>query len=322
MPRSNPHVSPASCCDRKSAAATSLFVVIFVALAASVMAQGILTESFTYQGRLFDEGSAVNGVYDFEFKLYDRADFSTGLQVGSAVIVDDTTVWDGLFAVELDFGAALYTGNEVWLQVALREGTSTGPYTGLDPRQKMTAAPFATLALDADRLGGYDASSYSLVGHPHSGTDITSGTVSAARIDGTIARDSEIMPTVLANDGSSSGLDADYLDGSNSTSFARKATSAKAYGYVSEYSGLISGSFNVDSAVWSDTYDRYEITITDMYFNYNDIAVVTSKGDAGSCPAGTVARHSSVSGKLLVYHVNLDGTNGKCSFSFVVFAGT
>ena len=34
-----------------------------------------------------------------------------------------------------------------------------------------------------------------------------------AQIPATIARDSEIMPTVLANDGTGSGLDVDKLDG-------------------------------------------------------------------------------------------------------------
>ena len=51
--------------------------------------------------------------------------------------------------------------------------------------------------------------------HTHSGADITSGTVADARIAASLARDSEIMPTVLAGDGSGSGLDADLLDGQN-----------------------------------------------------------------------------------------------------------
>lgn len=56
--------------------------------------------------------------------------------------------------------------------------------------------------------------------HSHSGNDITSGTVAEARIDTAIARDNEIMPTVLANDGDSSGLDADLLDGQHASAFA------------------------------------------------------------------------------------------------------
>jgi hypothetical protein len=71
--------------------------------------------------------------------------------------------------------------------------------------------------LDADRLDGRDASSFAASTHTHSGTDITGGTVAEARIDPSLARDGEVMPTVRANDGPGSGLDADKLDGLDST---------------------------------------------------------------------------------------------------------
>jgi len=51
------------------------------------------------------------------------------------------------------------------------------------------------------------------------GNHVSSGTIPQARIDAAIARDSEIFPTVLANDGSGSGLDADRLDGLDATAF-------------------------------------------------------------------------------------------------------
>ena len=74
--------------------------------------------------------------------------------------------------------------------------------------------------LSADELDGKDASSFAASAHPHAGEDITSGTVSEARIDGSVARDGEIVPTVQAGDGSGSGLDADQLDGKDSTAFS------------------------------------------------------------------------------------------------------
>ena len=49
--------------------------------------------------------------------------------------------------------------------------------------------------------------------------NLSSGTVPEARIDAAIARDSEIMPAVLANDGPGSGLDADLLDGQHAAAF-------------------------------------------------------------------------------------------------------
>jgi len=56
--------------------------------------------------------------------------------------------------------------------------------------------------------------------HVHSGADITTGTVAEARIDGALARDSEVMGIVLGADGPGSGLDADTLDGQHATAFA------------------------------------------------------------------------------------------------------
>jgi hypothetical protein len=48
---------------------------------------------------------------------------------------------------------------------------------------------------------------------------ISSGQIADARIADTIARDGEIVSTVLAGDGTGSGLDADKLDGVDSAGF-------------------------------------------------------------------------------------------------------
>ena len=100
--------------------------------------------------------------------------------------------------------------------------------------------------LDADLLDGSHASVFALASHPHSGADITSGTVADARIDPVIARDSEIMPTVLANDGVGSGLDADRLDGLQASSFAAVTHTHSGVQYFTVGSeGFVPGS-NID----------------------------------------------------------------------------
>ena len=85
----------------------------------------------------------------------------------------------------------------------------------------MTVNPEAGKAtnLDADELDGKDASEFAPSAHPHAGEDITSGTVADDRIAATVARDAEVMPTVQAGDGAGSNLDADKLDGKDSTEF-------------------------------------------------------------------------------------------------------
>lgn len=96
---------------------------------------------FTYQGHLSDGSAAASGLYDFEFKLYDAA--VAGTQVGSTWTVGDAPVNDGIFTVEIDFGAGAFGGGARWLQIGVRPGNSGGAYTALTPRQELTPAPYA-----------------------------------------------------------------------------------------------------------------------------------------------------------------------------------
>src|SRR2546423_14848718 len=79
---------------------TALFCI---ALSATALAQ---TSSFTYQGRFTDGGTAANGTYDMQFKLYDSPSVGAGSQVGSTITNGAVTVSSGVFTGPLDFGAA------------------------------------------------------------------------------------------------------------------------------------------------------------------------------------------------------------------------
>ena len=109
-----------------------------------------LGTAFTYQGRLTDGGAPASGAYDFEFRLYDA--LSGGNPVGSPVTKDDVTVSAGLFTVQLDFGS-VFDGTALYLEIGVRPGASTGPYTTLTPRQALTAAPYALHAARAPWSG-------------------------------------------------------------------------------------------------------------------------------------------------------------------------
>jgi hypothetical protein len=98
--------------------------------------------AFTYQGKLLDSGAPANGTYDFTFALYDA--LSGGAQVGGTITLDNVTVTDGLFTVQLDFGA-VFDGTAFYLEIGVRPG-SGGAYTTLAPRQALTAAPYARFA--------------------------------------------------------------------------------------------------------------------------------------------------------------------------------
>ncbi|OGO38126.1 MAG: hypothetical protein A2W35_01695 [Chloroflexi bacterium RBG_16_57_11] len=96
---------------------------------------------FTYQGRLVDNGSPANGSYDIQFLLFDSE--AAGAQIGPIVTHNDVAINQGFFSVELDFGTGAFGGGGRWLQIAVRPGSSTGAYTLLSPRQKLSPAPSA-----------------------------------------------------------------------------------------------------------------------------------------------------------------------------------
>ncbi len=96
---------------------------------------------WTYQGRLMDNNNPGEGVYDFQFKLFDAP--YTGTQQGSTVDVNDLDVIDGYFTVELDFGSDVFDSDAYWLEIDVRPGGTANPFITLSPRQEITPTPYA-----------------------------------------------------------------------------------------------------------------------------------------------------------------------------------
>jgi hypothetical protein len=105
------------------------------------------TTSFTYQGKLSDGATAANGTYQFQFRLYDTA--SGGSQIGQTLDLP-ATVTNGIFAVNLDFGAASFDGAARFLEISVRQSGGQS-YTTLNPRQSVTSTPYAIRALNANQ---------------------------------------------------------------------------------------------------------------------------------------------------------------------------
>jgi hypothetical protein len=101
-------------------------------------------QSFTYQGKLTVSGTPASGPYDLRFRLYDSD--TGGTQQGGTAAADDTQVTNGIFTVELDFGPGAITPGLKWIEMEVRPGASTDTYNLLTPRQKITEAPYSTLA--------------------------------------------------------------------------------------------------------------------------------------------------------------------------------
>jgi hypothetical protein len=148
-----------------TAALAALFLVASVWLTGShrtyALAQGEAPlantgTAFTYQGRLDENGSPANGVYDFQFALFDA--LSAGSAVGSTLVKQDLAVAGGLFTTSLDFGTVI-NGQGLFLRVGVRPGISTGAFTNLTPRQPLSAAPYALSLAPGALISGTLASS-------------------------------------------------------------------------------------------------------------------------------------------------------------------
>jgi hypothetical protein len=122
----------------------------------STWAQGT---AFTYQGRLGDTGAPANGHYDLRFKLF--TDPLGNNQAGGAVLTNGVSVADGLFTVTLDFGAAVFTGSNYWLEVDVKTNGASS-YFNLSPLQALTPAPYAIFAENVGG-GGLAAGTYGSV---------------------------------------------------------------------------------------------------------------------------------------------------------------
>jgi hypothetical protein len=196
----------------------------------AALAPPVVSPLLQYQGRLTDPGTGdpkPDGPYEMTFRLW--TDETTGTALWAET--KDVNVTGGLFSTALGdttaLNALIFSGQALWL------GIQVAPDPEATPRQQILPVAYAfslvpgaviesssgpalwlrnptggaALAVEGD-LEVADQ----LIGgrHTHNDADIAS----------TIARDSEIMPIVLGNDGPGSTLDADYLDGYTSSSFA------------------------------------------------------------------------------------------------------
>jgi hypothetical protein len=117
-----------------------------------------LGTGFNYQGRFLDSGNPAAGTYDMRFTIYDAA--TSGTMIGSPVTAEDVSVSNGLFTAQLDFGAAAFTGEARWLEIAVRPGASLDVFVPLVPRQSLASAPHALFARLTDRARTADSVSW------------------------------------------------------------------------------------------------------------------------------------------------------------------
>jgi hypothetical protein len=101
--------------------------------------------TFTYQGQLKLDGLPLTDSADFAVTLWDALE--EGTMIGPVNYLDDVLVANGLFTLELDFGATAFNGHPRFLEIALRsphDPDDVTGYTTLDPRQRISGAPYAS----------------------------------------------------------------------------------------------------------------------------------------------------------------------------------
>ena len=175
-------------------------------------------KTVNYQGYLTDSGGIpVDGDVDMEFSIYNVSSGGSSLWSESQTV----TVQSGIYSVILGETNPINLTFDVPYYLAVKVGSDAE----MTPRQPLTSVGYSFRAADADLLDGQDGSYYRNASNLDAGTILSARlsltdpdvpndiTVDETNIASSIARDSEIMPEVLANDGSGSTLDTDFLDG-------------------------------------------------------------------------------------------------------------
>ena len=135
-------------------------IPLLVSLASSVtclmtshaLAQTAVDTSFTYQGQLKRSDVPVSDSCDFEFRLFTAE--SGGTPIGPAELASGVPMMNGLFAVELDFGAGAFSGDQRFLEITVQCSDDVAPVI-MSPLVAVTAVPYALTATNTVGIDGY-----------------------------------------------------------------------------------------------------------------------------------------------------------------------
>jgi hypothetical protein len=141
-----------------------------------VQAQTPLTNTFTYQGELKMNNALANGIFDFEFKVYNVATNGTVLET---VLIQDVTVTNGVFTTPITLINDLFIGNKIWLSIGVRDGASTGAFDSLSPRQEVTSSPYA---IHAQFVGANAVTSNEILDLTIQSQDLATGSITSTKL--------------------------------------------------------------------------------------------------------------------------------------------
>ncbi|MDB6025542.1 MAG: hypothetical protein JWM68_1765 [Verrucomicrobiales bacterium] len=163
---------------------------IVVLLLSFVVGYGQPT-AFTYQGKLNENGNPANGLYEFQFTLYDVL-AGPGSYTSGSVTNAGVTVTNGLFTTSVDFGAdtnAFPQQGSRYLEIGVRTNASVGTFTILSTRQRITSTPYAIVAGTVSAtgvIGSFSTLGASTVNATTVTATSISGSLNATNLSGTI----------------------------------------------------------------------------------------------------------------------------------------
>jgi len=102
---------------------------------------------FRYQGSLASGGQPAEGLFDLRFTLHSAE--SGDSQLGENYLALAAPITNGLFTLDLDFGATPFNGDARWLEIAVRPSGTADDFVPLAPRQPVRVTPYAIHAFTA-----------------------------------------------------------------------------------------------------------------------------------------------------------------------------
>jgi hypothetical protein len=152
------------------------FLILLALLATVIHAAAQGTTAFTYQGQLRDGGTNANGNYTMIFKLYDAS--TSGNQIGPT-ITTNLGLFNGLFSVNLDFGAGAFDGNARWLDITVTNGPTTQT---LSPRVQVLPSPYAQFAAIAATVPNGAIMNAQLAANAAGTANVQNGAITSAKL--------------------------------------------------------------------------------------------------------------------------------------------
>ncbi|MFO1488780.1 MAG: tail fiber domain-containing protein [Verrucomicrobiota bacterium] len=255
------------------------------------------TTAFTYQGQLWTNTLPASGSNDLRFVLFD--DPAAGSQISTNITVDDVVMTNGLFTVTLDWGgAAQFDGSDRWLEIRVRPGSATGPFTTLSPRQKITATPYAQRAASAG-VAATAASATNLTG-TLAATQLT-GTIADARLSANVSLLGNNIDTTEIVNGTIANVDIDPAANIADT----KLATINAAGKVANSATTATSANSPNAIVARDASGNFSAGTISGTFAGNGAAVTSL--NAGQLASGTVP-DARLSANVSLLGNNIDTT--------------